>query len=70
MLAGTSKLPPLQRIAASLGAALACVAAGARIVRVHDVAATRDAVRTFEAMRASGPMQPPPAIRAPQAIRS
>ncbi len=70
MLAGTSKLPPLQRIPASLGAALACVVAGARIVRVHDVAATRDAVRTFEAMRASDPMQPPPAIRAPQAIRS
>ena len=51
MLAGTSKLPPLERVPASLGAALACVAAGARVVRVHDVAATRDALRTFEAMR-------------------
>ena len=51
MLAGTSKLPPRERVPASIGAALACVAAGARVVRVHDVAATRDAVRTFEAMR-------------------
>ncbi len=52
MLAATSSQAPHERVAASLGAALACVAAGAHVVRVHDVAATRDAVRTFEAMRA------------------
>lgn len=51
MLAATSGQAPRERVAASLGAALACVAAGADIVRVHDVAATRDALRTFEAMR-------------------
>ncbi len=52
MLAATSGQAPRERVAASLGAALACVAAGAQVLRVHDVAATRDAVRTFEAMRA------------------
>ncbi len=52
MLAATSGQAPRERVAASLGAALACVAGGAQVLRVHDVAATRDAVRTFEAMRA------------------
>jgi dihydropteroate synthase len=37
------------RLAASLAAALLAVERGARIVRVHDVAATRDALRVWEA---------------------
>ena len=38
-----------QRLAASLAAALAAVQRGARIVRVHDVAATVDALRVWHA---------------------
>ena len=50
MLAQFAAVPPRERLPASIGAALACVAGGARVLRVHDVAATRDAVRAFEAM--------------------
>ena len=38
------------RVYASIAAALACVARGARVVRVHDVAATVDALRVWRAM--------------------
>jgi dihydropteroate synthase len=38
-----------QRMPASIGAALAAVAHGARIVRVHDVAETVDALRVWNA---------------------
>ncbi|WP_374673910.1 dihydropteroate synthase [Ideonella sp.] len=38
-----------ERLAASVGAALAAVAHGARIVRVHDVAATVDALKIWNA---------------------
>ncbi len=38
-----------QRLAASVAAALAAVQSGARIVRVHDVAATVDALRVWQA---------------------
>jgi dihydropteroate synthase len=38
-----------QRLAASLAAALAAVQSGARIVRVHDVAATVDALKVWQA---------------------
>ena len=38
-----------QRLPASVGAALAAVALGARIVRVHDVAATVDALKVWNA---------------------
>jgi dihydropteroate synthase len=41
--------PMEQRLAASLGAALAAVASGARIVRVHDVAETVDALKVWNA---------------------
>ena len=41
--------PVEERLAASLAAALACVARGARIVRVHDVAATADALKIWAA---------------------
>ncbi|MEO8298289.1 MAG: dihydropteroate synthase [Burkholderiales bacterium] len=42
------------RLAASLAAALAAVQCGARIVRVHDVAATVDALKVWEAAGLSG----------------
>ena len=41
--------PVDQRMPASVGAALAAVAHGARIVRVHDVAATVDALKVWNA---------------------
>jgi dihydropteroate synthase len=41
--------PVGERLAASVGAALAAVARGARIVRVHDVAATADALKVWNA---------------------
>lgn len=40
------------RIAASVGAAVASVALGARVVRVHDVAATVDALKVWQAFGA------------------
>ena len=42
--------PVGERLAASVAAALAAVAQGASIVRVHDVAATLDALRVWRAM--------------------
>ncbi|MCB5364483.1 dihydropteroate synthase [Pusillimonas sp. CC-YST705] len=42
---------PQDRLAGSLAAALAGVDAGAAIVRVHDVAATRDAVAVWQAVK-------------------
>ena len=39
-----------ERVHASVAAALVCVALGARIVRVHDVAATVDALKVWRAM--------------------
>jgi dihydropteroate synthase len=43
--------PPSERTAASLAAALLAVEGGARIVRVHDVAATKDALAIWSAVR-------------------
>jgi dihydropteroate synthase len=40
--------PVTDRVAASVAAALASVARGARMVRVHDVAATRDALSVWQ----------------------
>lgn len=42
--------PVGERLAGSLAAAALCIAAGARIVRVHNVAQTRDAIRLTEAV--------------------
>jgi dihydropteroate synthase len=42
--------PVGERLAGSLAAMLAAVARGARIVRVHDVAATRDALAVWNAI--------------------
>jgi dihydropteroate synthase len=43
--------PVGDRDAATIGAALAAVAAGAHVVRVHDVAGVSDALRVFGAVR-------------------
>jgi dihydropteroate synthase len=45
----TGGKPPNERLAASLAAALAAVRAGAHILRVHDVAATKDALAVWRA---------------------
>ncbi|MDO9093958.1 MAG: dihydropteroate synthase [Rubrivivax sp.] len=50
--------PVNQRLAASVAAALAAVQQGAAIVRVHDVAATVDALKVW---RAAGLLSPPAA---------
>jgi dihydropteroate synthase len=55
------------RLAASVAAALACVSKGARIVRVHDVAATSDALKVWKAAHlfheaVSGPQCRQPSI--------
>ena len=46
--------PVGERLAASLAAALLAVQAGARIVRVHDVAETRDALAVWSAVQQGG----------------
>ncbi len=43
--------PIAERQAASVGSALACAASGASVLRVHDVAATRDALLVWQAQR-------------------
>jgi dihydropteroate synthase len=45
-----------QRLAGSLGGALAAVARGAAILRVHDVAATRDALTVWSAIADDHPL--------------
>jgi dihydropteroate synthase len=47
--------PPAERGAASIAAALLAVERGARIVRVHDVAATKDALAVWSAVSAGVP---------------
>jgi dihydropteroate synthase len=47
--------PPLEREAASVAAALLAVEGGARIVRVHDVAATKDALAVWSAVHMGVP---------------
>ena len=49
-LGGLTGRPADQRQAASVAAALLAVQAGARIVRVHDVAATVDALKVWQAV--------------------
>ncbi len=50
MLGAITGRPVAERTAASVAAALMAVERGARIVRVHDVAATRDALSVWEAI--------------------
>jgi dihydropteroate synthase len=47
----TGRTDPADRLAGSLAAAAVAVYNGAAIIRTHDVAATRDAVRVAEAIR-------------------
>jgi dihydropteroate synthase len=49
MIGAVTGKPVDQRLAGSLAGALACVAHGARIVRVHDVAETVDAIKIWQA---------------------
>ena len=49
MIGAITGRPLDQRLAGSLGGALAAVAQGARIVRVHDVAETVDALKVWQA---------------------
>ncbi len=49
MLGAVTGRPPAQRVVASAAAALLAVQQGARIVRVHDVAETRDALKVWSA---------------------
>ncbi len=53
--------PVGERLAASLAAALAAVSRGAAVVRVHDVAATRDALQVWDAVRIAAGDNPGPA---------
>ncbi len=48
----TGRTAAAERVHASVAAALLCVQRGARIVRVHDVAATVDALKVWRAMSA------------------
>ncbi|CFN63365.1 dihydropteroate synthase [Bordetella pertussis] len=49
MIGAATGKPVGDRLAGSVAAALACVARGAAIVRVHDVAATVDALKVWQA---------------------
>ena len=51
MLGQLTGRPPQERGAASLAAGLLALQRGAAIVRVHEVAAMRDAMCVFEAMK-------------------
>jgi dihydropteroate synthase len=49
------QVPPAERLEGTVAACVMAVAAGAHIVRVHDVAAVRRAVRVAEAIRDAAP---------------
>ena len=51
MISSVLDRPPEQRMAASVALALMAVERGARIVRVHDVAATFDALAMWQTIR-------------------
>ena len=55
MLGAITGRPADERMAAGAAAALLAVQHGARIVRVHDVAATRDALAVWAAVESTGP---------------
>jgi len=50
MIGAAVNRPAAERVSGSLAAALAAVARGARLLRVHDVAATRDALAVWHAI--------------------
>ncbi|CAH2770801.1 MAG: Dihydropteroate synthase (EC [uncultured Caballeronia sp.] len=49
----TGRMQPVERVAASVAAGVCAVERGAAIVRVHDVAATSDALKVWQAVRAA-----------------
>jgi len=49
----TGRTKPAERVAASIGAAVCAATHGASIIRVHDVAATVDALKIWSATRAA-----------------
>jgi dihydropteroate synthase len=53
-IASVAPSEPQERIGGSIAAALVAAKAGARIIRVHDVAATVQALRVAQAIEASG----------------
>ncbi len=59
MLGAMTGRPVGDRLSASLAAALLAVQGGARIVRVHDVAATRDVLAVWQAVAAGAAGMPP-----------
>lgn len=54
MLGAITGRPVSERVSASVAAALLAVQRGAKILRVHDVAATRDALAIWEAVEGQG----------------
>lgn len=55
VLAQDGSIPPaLERLSASVAAALMAVERGARVVRVHDVKATVDALKVWQAVQLAG----------------
>lgn len=63
MLGAITGQPVGRRLPSSLAAALLAVQGGTRIVRVHDVAATRDVLEVWGAARAVGRLPAAPAAR-------
>ena len=62
MLGSVTGRPVGERLPSSLAAALLAVQGGARVVRVHDVAATRDVLEVWRAASAAGRRAPAPAM--------
>ena len=54
MIGQVLEVPMDQRVAGNLACAVRAVQAGAHIVRVHDVAATVEAMKMVEAVNAAG----------------
>jgi dihydropteroate synthase len=67
-LAHVTGRPVDERLAAGIGAALAAVSLGARIVRTHDVRETVDALRTAEAIW--NPLPSPATEPSPAAVKA
>jgi dihydropteroate synthase len=60
----TGREDPQERVAGSVAAALIAAQRGAAIVRVHDVAPTRDALAVWQAVAAGeGAARKPPAVK-------
>jgi len=52
--AGSPQAPPGDRLGGTIAASIACVEKGAAIVRVHDIAKVRQAIRVAAAIRGAG----------------